>query len=138
MIRTSALFFAIAVFTACGPNQQILKSAQTPTPAADATPAPSSFEQEVQAMRTANFNFIYVFRRRDGMPIDTADKKFASDNVPVEINRRKIVDDGRAIILGSNYRLPPEKLQLLSGRFAFTDYSNPENEIISTNTNSGK
>ena len=43
------------------------------------------------AMRTADFNFIYVFRRKDGGVLDAADKKAASDNIPPEINRRKVI-----------------------------------------------
>ncbi|MGI8812422.1 MAG: hypothetical protein ACR2IH_07825, partial [Pyrinomonadaceae bacterium] len=84
MIRAFAIVFAIVATNACGPNQQILRSAKSPTPSTNSTAAPSTFEQEVEAMRTANFNFIFVFRRPDGMSIDAADKKFAGDNVPVE------------------------------------------------------
>ena len=121
--------------TACGPNQQILRSAETPTPPAVSPTPLSALEQEVKAMRTADFNFIYVLRRKDAAPLDAADKKIASDNIPPEVNQRKVFDDGRAIIIGSNYRLPGENWKALGERFAIEDFSKPESEIMGANTN---
>jgi hypothetical protein len=128
------LIMAVAV-SACGPNQQILRSAETPTPSANAAPQLSGLEQEVKAMRTADFNFIYVFRRKDGGALDAADKKAASDNIPPEINRRKVIEDGKAVIIGSNYILPPENFKVLSSRFAIEDFSKPASEMTTSNTN---
>jgi hypothetical protein len=131
-----ASVLAVLVCGGCA-NQQILRSAATPTPdpaAAAATPL-SALEQEVKAMRTADFNFIYVFRRKDGTPLDAEDKKTASENIPPEINRRKVIEEGKAVIIGSNYRLPPENYKVMSSRFAVEDYSKPESEMINTNAN---
>lgn len=86
-------------------------------------------------MRTADFNFIYVFRRKDGHSLEATDRKFASDNIPPEINRRKVIEDGKAIIIGSNYRPPPENMKALAEIFAVDNYSKPESEIINANTN---
>ena len=135
MKKVAAFLFAAIAFTACGGNQRILNSAESSTTPAvnDAAPQLSGFELELNAMRTADFNFIYVFRRKDGLPLDSTDKKFAADNIPVEMNRRKVIDDGKAIIIGSNYRLPPENSQVLVELFAAENYSKPENEIIDGN-----
>lgn len=93
-------------------------------------------------MRTADFNFIYIFRRKDGAPLDAADKKTAADNIPPEVNRRKVIEEGKAVIIGSNYRLPADNFKALTSRFAVEDFSKPESEMINTNinadTNKGK
>lgn len=128
--------------TACGPNQRILNSAaETSTNASIETAsniqaAASSFEQDLNAMRTADFTYIYAFRRKDGAALNADDKKFLSGVTPLEINRRRLSDEDRAVILGSNYRLPPEMLKVLTARFAFENYSKPESEIVASNTNS--
>lgn len=87
-------------------------------------------------MRTADFNFIYVFRRKDGKAMDANDKRFMAGNTPVETNRRRLSDDDKAIITGSNYRFPPEVMKLLTDRFAMEDYSKPESETMNANANS--
>ena len=123
MKNVLAILCATLLAAGCGPNQQIMRSAETPTPPAVSPTPLSVLEQEVKAMRTADFNFIYVMRRKDAKPLDAADKKIASDNIPPEVNRRKVFDEGRAIIIGSNYRLPGENWKALGERFAVEDFS---------------
>jgi len=134
----AALSVVIAFLAACGPNQRILQSAASPTPEVNLTPAISSFDQEVEAMRTANFNFIYVFRRSDRAVMDADDKKFASERIPSEMNRRKLIDEGKAIIIGSNFRMPDENLTMLKEKFTLDDFSRPESEIMNGNTTAAK
>ena len=136
MTKLTLFLSLIITLAGCGPNQRILRSAESPTPGVNSAPVLSNFEQEVKAMRTANFNFIYVFRRKDAAPLDAADKKFAADHIPMEINRRKVIDDGKAIIIGSNFRLSPADEKATAERFAVEDYSKPESEIIEANANS--
>lgn len=138
-MKNAAPFILLTFLSAaCGPNQRILKSAETPSPATNTPRALSGFEQELNAMRTADFNFIYVLRRRDGAPLDAADKKTASDSIPPEINRRKIIEDGKAVIIGSNYRLPPENLSALADKFSVEDFSKPEPIKTNANANTGR
>jgi hypothetical protein len=87
-------------------------------------------------MRTADFNFIYVFRRKDGGVLDSEDRGFMNANTPYEINRRKLADGDRALIIGSNFRFPAANFKLMKERFAFEDFSKPESEIMAANTNS--
>ena len=110
----------------CTPNPRILNSAEpTPDPAQASVPAVSSFESDIEAMKTADFIFIYVFRRKDGGVLDAEDRSFLNANRPTEVNRTRISDEGRAIIFGSNFRLPEENLKNLAERFAFEDLSIP-------------
>ena len=86
-------------------------------------------------MRTADFIFIYVFRRKDSRLLDAEDKRFASQTIPEEMNRRTVSDEGKAIIIGSNFRMPADNLKVLSERFAFEDHSR---EPAPANANSGQ
>ena len=127
--------------SACMPNQRIINSsaekekelapAQRPS-----KPEPAGIEADVAAMQTADFNFIYVFRRKDGGVLDSDDRSFMNANTPYEINRKKLADSGRALIVGTNFRFPPENFKVMKERFAFEDFSKPESEIMSANANS--
>ena len=130
-ISKKASTFLMAVAAAgCYPNQRIVNSSngQWANQAANTQAAPvrRSFEQDIDAMRTANFIFIYVFRRKDGAVLDAEDKRFASQTIPQEMNRRAVSDEGKAVIIGSNFRMPAENWKLLSERFAAEDLSRPD------------
>lgn len=129
-------YFGIAIVlittlsAACGPNQRIINSSaeQTQKPISNearTNQAANSFGSDLASMQTADFAFIYVLRRKDGGPLDADDKRFASQAIPTEMNRRTVSDSGKAIIIGSNFRMPDENIKVLSERFAFEDLSRP-------------
>jgi len=130
-----------AFLSGCTPNQTILNdSAEREKRSAPAeyspTPEQIGTDADIAAMRTADFNFIYVFRRKDGGVLDADDKSFMNSNTPYEINRKQLSDGGRALVVGSNFRYPPENFKSMKGRFAFEDYSKPESELQVSNANS--
>jgi len=86
------------------------------------------FERDLQTMRTANFDFIYVFRRKDGGAFDAEDRKHLRANAPRETNRFISTDEGRAFIAGSSYKFMPENLEILEKRFNIEDYSAKKEE----------
>lgn len=89
----------------------------------------SEFERDLETMRTANFDYVFVFRRKDGGAIDGEDKTFLKANLPREINRIILSDDDKAVIGGSHFKFPPENLETLRQRFVIEDYSaKKENE----------
>jgi len=120
------LSFAL-VMSACSPNQRIVESngqwSNAEANRAAATPVRSSLEKDIESMRTADFVFIYVIKRKDGGPLDNEDKKFASAVIPGEMNRRTVADEGRAILIGSNFRMPDDSRKLVEERFAVEDLS---------------
>ncbi len=139
-IKLITIFVSILLFgvVGCTPNQGILNSAneaKAPDMPSNIAPAVSNFDSDLQAMKIADFNFIHVFRRKDGKKLDADDKRFFAGMTPVETNRRRLSDDDKAIITGSNYRFPPEVMKLLTDRFTFEDYSKPESEIMKSNSN---
>ena len=139
--KCSVLALALA-FTGCTPNERILNSSneRPPEPSSVDRPAtaapPAGIDADVAAMKTADFNFIYVFRRKDAAPLDASDRAFMNANLPYEINRKKISDGGQALVIGSNFRLPAENFKAMKERFAFEDFSKPESEIMPANANS--
>jgi len=133
----------LILFTACGPNQRILESANENQGSGEPiavnadgkiAPAVSSFEQDLNAMRTADFKFILVFRRKDGHPMDAADKELISKNTGQQANRRRLSDEGKAIIIGSNFPFLPALFKELTERFKMEDHSKPDSGPVVSNT----
>jgi hypothetical protein len=113
----------------CGPNQRILessnenKSADAPVQTtANVAPALSSFEQDLSAMRTADFKFILVFRRNVGQPMDAADKDLIGKKA-AQANRRRLSDEGRAVLIGSNFPFVTGLFDDMKERFTMENYS---------------
>lgn len=136
LLNTAAIVAIITLFCACAPNKTILESNPASTPLPSSPAANLSIrpvEKEVEAMRTADFNFIFVLRRKDGAAM-SADDKTAIRSLTKDANRRSLSDDGLAVIVGSNYRLPAEAMLALRDRFEIQDFSKPEPEINNSNT----
>jgi hypothetical protein len=94
-------------------------------PVATGTPAPnlSDIDRDLKAMQDAQFLFVYVLRRKDGQPLDADDRRYAGYVIPQEMNRRVVSEQGRAIVIGSNFVMPPDIQKVLAERFAFEDRS---------------
>jgi hypothetical protein len=121
---------------ACGPNEAILKSnsnqaASTPS-ASNSQPSYDSVESEVENMRTADFDFIFVLRRKDGAVMQPDDRTFVR-TVITNANRRSFADGEKAIVIGANSKLTPDILTKLNERFALQDFSKPGAENSSSN-----
>jgi hypothetical protein len=133
------LLITAIVGSSCAPNQRIVESngqwANQEANRTSATPVQKTIEQEIESMRTADFIFIYVLRRRDGGPLDAEDKQFASSVIPGQMNRRTVSTDGKAILVGSNFRMPDPERKLIEERFALEDLSH-DPEAQNQNINS--
>jgi hypothetical protein len=105
-------------------------------PAASSTPEAKidDFEARLSSVQTGNFEFVYVFRRRDGEAFSSDDKRLFRETT-VNVNQRQLTADDKALIIGSNYAFPPETLELLKNEFKFEDYS-PKKEEPKTEQNS--
>lgn len=126
-----ALLAAALWSFSCTPNQRIIESGKTPVPPpAEATPKASTIENDLAAMRNADFKFILVFRRKDNAVMDSEDKSFVNLNTPPDANRKKLSDDGKAIIVGSNFPFFPGTIVSLTDRFVMEDYSKPDSGPI--------
>jgi len=86
-----------------------------------ATPA-TEFEQELQNVRSANFQYVWVFTRIDGKEFTPEDSKILRENVP------RVVDwvgmkDKKKFIAGFNFPPEPEALAVLQKRYKIENYS---------------
>ena len=125
------LIFMTAAAVGCGPNKRIMESAPDNRVAASESNATnaatvSSFEQDIEAMRTADFKFIVAFRRPDGQPLDSSDKEFISRNTGMQANRRRLSDEGKVVIIGSNFPFEAKPMKQLMERFKTDNYSKPD------------
>lgn len=118
----------------CSANPTIMSSGKEPTPSNAVRPI-DVFESDLESMRTANFDFIFVIRRKDGEKLDAEDKKFIRNHSPAVANRIILSDDDKALIAGSNFPFPPDKLKPLQDRFDFQDFSKPVNAAPPKNEN---
>ncbi len=82
----------------------------------------TAFESDLQTLRTADLKYIFVVRRTDGGVFDSEDKKYLRTNLPTT-NRVIMSDEGKAYLIGSNYKFPPENLEVLRLRFNIEDFS---------------
>ena len=116
------LLAACVLTFGCGANQTILQSGKDPGGQGNAEPTRTSFEKDVESMRTAGFGFIYVLRRKDGGVIDPEDKSVIRVQT-TQANRRVSADDGKAVIVGSNFQLAEHNMAAIYQRFAVENYS---------------
>lgn len=136
---TISLLTAALLLAGCGANESVLKSGRE-TPASNAAPpaSVSSFEADLEAMRTADFRWVYVLRRKDGGVIDAEDKSVIKVDTN-EANRRVSSDDGKAFIIGTNTPIAPANMLNLYGRFLVEDRSPvPPSANATGNANSNK
>jgi hypothetical protein len=132
-----ALFVSSCLLLACGANENVLRSGkETPMPV-NAASQKDPIEHELDAMRTAGFQFIYVLRRKDGAKIDSDDRG-AIKLQTVDTNRRVATNDGLAIVIGSNKQIAPKNLAALFQRFAIDSYSQPAPVDANGSSNANK
>jgi hypothetical protein len=91
-----------------------------------AAPAPrTDFEQKLDYVRNGQFNHIYVFSRKDGGAFDREDVEYLTANSPVgeKTNMRVKTEDGRRVVIGTNFEYEPAQFTALSKRFNIEDYT---------------
>jgi len=123
----SLLTMIILLNFGCQPNKTILKDVPPPpTPMETVEIKKTSLEEDLREMETAGFNYVLVFRRKDGGVFDKEDQKYLRDNTPIETNRWRKTSDGKAFIAGSGFGFSPEQMDALRDRFIVEDFSKPE------------
>lgn len=128
----ACLIISALLNVACeSPSLKANRAAASPTPENKQT----QFEQDLQTMKTANFKYIFVFRRKDSDKINSEDKTYLKTNMPPNTNRVLTSDDDKAVIAGSHFLFPPENLEILQKRFDVKDYSEPQESSPQEKTN---
>lgn len=112
------LMSALQLSCANGPLQRAANS-PSPTPEMKLT----AVERDIQSLKTANLEYIFVMRRKDGGVIDREDIAYAKANSPADTNRWLLSDKDRAAIAGSSFKFENENLIKLRERFIVEDHS---------------
>jgi len=113
--------FCLVLNFACTPRAFEKPNAAAATPAT-VEAKQTSFQNELEKMRTADLQYVFAFRRKDGAAIDGEDKRFLRATLPNN-NRVVLADEEKAVVVDSNYKFPPENLDVLRTRFNVEDYS---------------
>lgn len=119
-----AVFLSMILSAACTPRS-FEKPNVAVSPHSTAEDKQTSFQNELEKMKTADLQYVFVFRRKDGGAVDGEDKRFLRTSLPFN-NRVVLADDDKAVIVGSNYKFPPENLDALRLRFNVENYSTAE------------
>ena len=85
----------------------------------------TEFERQVKAMRTADFDYIFALKRKDGEAFDSKDKNFVREKKHYAANRFVFVNDEKVLFVGSNFEFPEENIKALKERFDVQDFSKP-------------
>lgn len=123
-----ALFLATSfLVSGCRKSPDSANGSSSPQgqPATTPTPVRTDFEQKLQYVRDGQFHHVYVFSRKDGGAFDKDDVKYLTDNSPVgeKTNMRVKTDDGRRVIIGTNFEYTAEQVTALFKRFNIEDYT---------------
>lgn len=130
------IFLLVAL--GCQPSQTVLNDRQpTPEPSVASTPEipVDDFQERLKSVQTGGFDFVYVFRRKDGNVFDAEDKQYLRENLPPDTNQKQLTSDNRALIIGSNYIFPLVNLDALKKRFKIEDYSPKDESNKESNSN---
>lgn len=121
-----AMCIPLAISQLACTNETILRSGKdspTPAPAGTTTDRPTSgLDQDIEAMRTADFRFIWVLRRKDGGVLDAADKAVIKANT-ADVNRRVLTDDNKALVIGTNAIPDKARTEAIFSYFSVEDLS---------------
>jgi len=112
----------LSFLTGCGPNDTVLRAGKETPPPTKVEDAQAVFAFDLESVRTANFAFILILRRKDGGAFDAADRSVIRKHTG-DAGRRVSSDQERAFIIGSRAALKPEDVASLKARFSVEDVS---------------
>lgn len=118
LLVTSLLYGCKGSDSGSSSNSGSAQTKAAPTPRTD-------FEQKLDYVRNGQFNHIYVFSRKDGGPFDRDDVAYLTAHSPVgeKTNMRVKTDDGRRVVIGTNFEYEQAQFDALSKRFNIEDYT---------------
>ncbi|MEO8435299.1 MAG: hypothetical protein ABI596_10425 [Pyrinomonadaceae bacterium] len=130
MVKRSLFFIILSLSVIClnivsGCKRSVDPSAEEAlTTQSSPEPTPrDEFERNLRYIRQAHFQYIWLFSRKDGAPLDKADGEVLSTNTPGAVDRIKADEEGRRFLVGSNYDIEPENMAALRKRFNVENYS---------------
>jgi hypothetical protein len=111
-------------------NKEVANTSPSPT----ATVKQNTLQDDLKFIENANFQYVYVFRRKDGEKFDSSDVGYLKDNANPLTNQWLKSEEGKTVIAGSNFKFDKKMLDALKKRFAVKDLS-PKVEETEQNPN---
>lgn len=124
MNKPIVLLAGLLLLGSCSNSQSVSTTQPSPT-AASPTPQSSpltGFEKDLQYIRNGGFNYIWIFSRKDGKPLDKDDSTFLRTNAPQVVDW-VTTDGGKKVIAGTNFNLEEGNLEVLRKRYVTEDYT---------------
>ena len=93
---------------------------------APSSPAPSpkvGLEQDLDWIRKGQYTYVWVFRRKDGKPLDSDDGAFLRKNAPQVVDWATTDKEKKYVVAGTNFDLALGNLELIKKRFVAEDYT---------------
>ena len=126
---TLVVVIAVALGSGCGKTAPTAEGPSPPSTTASpaqSTPQPSpltGFDRDLQYVKNGQYNYIWVFSRKDGKPLDKTDSTYLRTNAPQVVDW-VITDEGKKVIAGTNFDLNESgKLEVLKKRFNAEDFT---------------
>lgn len=114
-------------------NKELANASPSPT----ATVKQTTLQDDLKFIENANFQYVYVFRRKDGEKFDSGDVGYLKDNAHPQTNQWLKSEEGKTVIAGSNFKFDKKMLDSLKKRFTVEDLS-PKVEETEQNTNTNR
>jgi hypothetical protein len=138
MLRILVLVLVATFGFGCGPAAAPPNSNATETPAPTVEVKKKTFDDDLASVKYNDYTWILVLRRKDGGAFDADDSKALRAYTPPDANQRLMSDDGKALIVGSNFRFYPGQWAALNKRYDVQDlskekYAPNENDLPSAN-----
>jgi len=114
----------VVLLGACGGGAPATSNATTAT-ATPAGPSPSpltDFEEALRFVRNGQYTYVYVFSRKDGKALESADNDFLKTNAPQLVDKAA-TKDRMKLVAGTNFNLEEGNMEALKKRFVVEDYS---------------
>lgn len=128
LFRLGASLFTLMLIAGllggCGKSDSGATGSGSPQQKAAPSPA-TDLERQLQYVRDGQFTHIYVFSRKDGGAFDKDDVAYLTANSPVgeKTNMRVKTEDGRRVVVGTNFEYTQENFDTLAKRFNIEDYT---------------
>ena len=122
-----AALSVVVLFSSCSSEQPNANTPATSESPATAESSPQSspktgFESDLQYVKNGQYQYIWVFSRKDGQPLNSLDSIFLRANAPQVVDW-VITDGGKKAIAGTNFNLEEGNLGVLKKRFNAEDYT---------------
>ncbi len=120
-----AALILVSLFSGCR-NQNAPQANSAASKSANASTTPqSAFERDLQYARgSQNFTKVYVFARKDGNTIETADADLLKAKAPADPHIWWVLTDEKHRVIMCTYSdFAPEKLNSLRSHFNVEDYT---------------